>query len=311
MTSQRKLGIIAGGGSIPKMLIEHCAAQGRDFFVLAIEGNADKALITDDIPHQWIRIGQAGTGFKRFAEEKVQDVIMIGTIKRPGFFDLVPDLRTTAFFAKVGAKALGDDGILRALVNEIEAEGMTVRGIHEVMSDLLVKPGILGRHKPDKQALVDIRRGIDDIRFTVCRGQSLQHFGQHHRKMSFVIGVHLLVLRRAFEGWAFFEDFGTDAGFFFFPVFRVPNLEFAALADKNGAVFDAGMLKQFFAQHNPPCRIKGISFCIAENQVGQVVLFLRKKVERSFNVCGQLVQQVFQASFNTGSAEASVAYNLA
>ena len=161
MTSQRKLGIIAGGGSIPKMLIEHCAAQGRDFFVLAIEGNADKALITDDIPHQWIRIGQAGTGFKRFAEEKVQDVIMIGTIKRPGFFDLVPDLRTTAFFAKVGAKALGDDGILWALVNEIEAEGMTVRGIHEVMSDLLVKPGILGRHKPDKQALVDIRRGID------------------------------------------------------------------------------------------------------------------------------------------------------
>lgn len=131
------------------------------FFVLAIEGNADKALFTDDIPHQWIRIGQAGTGFKRFAEEKVQDVIMIGTIKRPGFFDLVPDLRTTAFFAKVGAKALGDDGILRALVNEIEAEGMTVRGIHEVMSDLLVKPGILGRHKPDKQALVDIRRGID------------------------------------------------------------------------------------------------------------------------------------------------------
>ena len=161
MTSQRKLGIIAGGGSIPKMLIEHCAAQGRDFFVLAIEGNADKALFTDDIPHQWIRIGQAGTGFKRFAEEKVQDVIMIGTIKRPGFFDLVPDLRTTAFFANVGAKALGDDGILRALVNEIEAEGMTVRGIHEVMSDLLVKPGILGRHKPDKQALVDIRRGID------------------------------------------------------------------------------------------------------------------------------------------------------
>ena len=161
MTSQRKLGIIAGGGSIPKMLIEHCAAQGRDFFVLAIEGNADKALITDDIPHQWIRIGQAGTGFKRFAEEKVQDVIMIGTIKRPGFFDLVPDLRTTAFFAKVGAKALGDDGILRALVNEIEAEGMTVRGIHEVMSDLLVKLGILGHHKPDKQALVDIRRGID------------------------------------------------------------------------------------------------------------------------------------------------------
>ena len=100
MTSQqRKLGIVAGGGTIPAMLIRHCQEQGRDFFVLAIEGNADKNIINEDVPHQWIRIGQAGTGFKRFAEEKVQDVIMIGTIRRPSFFDLVPDLRTTAFFA--------------------------------------------------------------------------------------------------------------------------------------------------------------------------------------------------------------------
>lgn len=161
MTVSRKLGIIAGGGSIPRMLVEHCQKTGRDFFVLAIEGNAEKTLVDGNIPHQWIRIGQAGTGFKRFAEENVQDVVMIGTIRRPGFFDLVPDLRTTAFFAKVGAKALGDDGILRALVSEIEAEGMTVRGIHEVMSDLLIKKGILGKHKPDKQALEDIRRGME------------------------------------------------------------------------------------------------------------------------------------------------------
>lgn len=160
MTTNRKLGIIAGGGSIPRMLIEHCVSSQRDYFVLAIEGNADKNLIDDKIPHEWIRIGQAGTGFKRFAEEKVQDVVMIGTIKRPGFFDLVPDLKTAAFFAKIGAKALGDDGILRALVNEIEAEGMSVRGIHEVMSDLLVKEGVLGKHKPDKTAQIDIRRGV-------------------------------------------------------------------------------------------------------------------------------------------------------
>ena len=159
--SNRKLGIIAGGGTIPAMLVRHCLEQGRDFFVLAIEGNADKTFFSGDIPHQWIRIGQAGTGFKRFAEEKVQDVVMIGTIRRPSFFDLVPDLRTTAFFAKIGTKALGDDGILRALIKEIEAEGMTVKGVHEVMNDLLVKQGIMGKHKPDKQAKEDIRRGIE------------------------------------------------------------------------------------------------------------------------------------------------------
>lgn len=161
-TPNRKLGIIAGGGSIPKMLVENCLKSGRDFFVLAIEGNAEADLIDNkDIPHQWIRIGQAGTGFKRFAQENVKDVVMIGTIRRPGFKDLIPDMRTTAFFARLGLKSIGDDGILRALVKEIEDEGMTVRGIHEVMSDLLVKEGILGKHKPDKQAREDMRRGLE------------------------------------------------------------------------------------------------------------------------------------------------------
>ena len=133
---QRKLGIIAGGGSIPQMLVEHCRKTHREFFVLAIEGNANRDFLTDEIPHMWIRIGQAGSGFKKFAEEKVQDVVMIGTIHRPSFADLVPDWRTTAFFAKIGTRALGDDGILRALVKEIESDGMRVCGIHEVLPEL-------------------------------------------------------------------------------------------------------------------------------------------------------------------------------
>lgn len=157
----KKLGIIAGGGSIPRRLIEHCQAQGRDFFVLAIEGNASKDLVSQDIPHMWMRLGQAGSGFKKFKEEGVEEVVMIGTIKRPTFHDLIPDFRTTAFFAKIGMKALGDDSLLRAVIKEIEGEGMIVRGIQEVMPDILVKEGVLGKHKPDKQAMADIRRGID------------------------------------------------------------------------------------------------------------------------------------------------------
>lgn len=158
----RKLGIIAGGGNIPKMLIDECLRQKKDFVVLAIEGNADTELFNGaDYPHKWIRIGQAGTGFSYFSEQKVQDVVMIGTIRRPSFFDLVPDLRTTAFFAKVGAKALGDDGILRALVSEIENDGMQVKGVHEVMPELLIKEGVLTKKKPTKKEITDIKRGIE------------------------------------------------------------------------------------------------------------------------------------------------------
>lgn len=159
--TQKKLGIIAGGTGLPKMLIDHCLDTGREFYVLAIEGNADKAAFTPLIPHKWIRIGQAGTGFKTFADEGVEEVVMIGTIHRPTLSELVPDLRTAAFFAKIGMKALGDDGILRALIKEIESENMRVVGIHEVMPELLAKEGVLTKHKPDKQAEADIERGVE------------------------------------------------------------------------------------------------------------------------------------------------------
>lgn len=159
--SQKKLGIIAGGGIIPKLLIDFCKANGRPYFALAIEGNADRAYFDKSVHCQWIRIGQAGTGFKRFLEEQVEEVVMIGTIHRPTLAELVPDLRTTAFFAKLGIKSIGDDGILRALVKEIESEKMRVVGVHEVMPELLVKEGNLTSHKPDKQAKADIARGVE------------------------------------------------------------------------------------------------------------------------------------------------------
>ena len=172
---QKKLGIIAGGGSLPRRLIHYCQETKRNFFVVAIEGTAAPDLVDDTIPHLWIRIGQAGTGFKRLAEEKIEEVVMIGTIHRPSFKDLVPDMRTAAFFAKIGAKALGDDGILRALIKEIEADKMRVIGIQEVMGDLLAKSGVLGRKKPSKTDWEDIKRGIS-VAFELGRldvGQSV------------------------------------------------------------------------------------------------------------------------------------------
>ena len=160
MTEKRKLGIIAGGGTLPQTLIQHCIQNEIPYFVLAITGNASESDFSSDIPHLFIRIGQAGTGFKRFKEERIQDIVMIGTIRRPSLADLVPDLRTAAFFSKIGLKSLGDDGILRALIKEIESEKMKVLGIHEIMPDLLLPSGVLTKKKPDKQAHADIKRGV-------------------------------------------------------------------------------------------------------------------------------------------------------
>ncbi len=173
--SQKKLGIIAGGGTLPRRLISYCQENQRPFFVLAVEGNAETDLVNENIPHIWLRLGQAGTGFKRMAKENVEEVVMIGTIRRPSFKDIIPDLRTTAFLAKVSTKALGDDGLLRAIIKEIENEKMRVVGIQEVMKDLLAKSGCLTKKKPSKTDLIDIKRGAQ-VAFELGRmdvGQSV------------------------------------------------------------------------------------------------------------------------------------------
>jgi DUF1009 family protein len=155
-----KLGIVAGGGEFPGLVIDACRAEGRPFHVLALTGHAEPAII-GDAPADWIRLGEAGTGFKKLREAEVAELVMIGPVRRPTIKELAPDWRTAKFFAKVGLKALGDDGLLRAVAREIEEEGFKVVGIDDVLADCLATPGQFGTVAPDDQALADIERAWD------------------------------------------------------------------------------------------------------------------------------------------------------
>lgn len=154
-----KLGILAGGGGLPGMLIEACRKSGREYFVLAFSGQADPEVIADS-PHEWIRMGAAGKGFAILHENGVKEVVLAGRVKRPTLADLRPDLTTVRFFARLGIKGIGDDGLLRALINELEERGFKVVGADELLPSLKARPGPLGAHEPDSQAESDIARGI-------------------------------------------------------------------------------------------------------------------------------------------------------
>ncbi|HSV28956.1 MAG TPA: UDP-2,3-diacylglucosamine diphosphatase LpxI [Candidatus Omnitrophota bacterium] len=153
-----KLGIVAGGGEFPGLVIAACRAQGRPFHVLALSGHADPIVI-GDAPADWIRLGEAGTGLKILREAGVTELVMIGPVRRPSLSELAPDWWSTKFFAKVGLKALGDDGLLRALAGALEAEGFRIVGIDDVLSDCLAPEGVFGATQPDEQARADIARG--------------------------------------------------------------------------------------------------------------------------------------------------------
>lgn len=168
-----KLGIVAGGGRLPALIVEACRKQGRDFFVLALEGQAEKSL-TEDADHAWVRLGALGTAIDRLREAKVGDVVLAGSVRRPTLSELRPDAKAMAFFARTGAAALGDDGLLTALIDTLESrEGFRVVGADTLLPDLLASSGIYGRYRPDATAQSDIAAA-----FRAAKGLGAADVGQ-------------------------------------------------------------------------------------------------------------------------------------
>lgn len=154
-----KLGILAGGGELPQRLVEACRAAGREVFVLAFEGHTDPHTVRD-VEHAWSRLGAMGSAIQTLRKAKVGELVMAGPIRRPRLSELRPDLKGLQFLTKVQLDSLGDDGLLRALIQALEDEGFRLTGIQDILSGALAEAGPLGRHAPDAQAERDIARGV-------------------------------------------------------------------------------------------------------------------------------------------------------
>ncbi len=149
------LGIVAGGGGLPRRLVEACRQAGREVFVLALEGAAEPETVAG-VAHAWCPIGAAGRGLALLRENAVKELVLAGGVQRPSLTSLRPDWRAAKFFARVGYRALGDDGLLSAVVAELEREGFRVIGPDQVLRAGLALEGPFGRVRPDPQAMADI-----------------------------------------------------------------------------------------------------------------------------------------------------------
>jgi lipid-A-disaccharide synthase len=160
---QPKLGIIAGGGNLPRRIINLCQDSGRPYYVIAIRGHASPDSLHGS-PHSWIPIGKAGSAFNILKSEQVKEIVMIGDVKVPGLFELRPDIRTARFFLKIAIKSLvnfvGDNSLLSAAASELEKEGFEVIGVDTVLSDLLAPEGVLGAVGVAETFYADIEVGV-------------------------------------------------------------------------------------------------------------------------------------------------------
>jgi DUF1009 family protein len=185
-----RLGIVCGGGDAPKRVIEACVAQGRDFFVICLEGQAD-ADTGAGLPHLWLPLGAGSRLRELVIGEKITDILMIGHVRRPSLWELKPDWLSMKVVARIGMNMLGDDGLLRAVGQAMEEEcGVRVIGAHEILGGILMREGTLGNFKPDADAERDIARGI-----VVARALGQADVGQ-----SIVVQFGLVLGVEAIEG---------------------------------------------------------------------------------------------------------------
>ncbi len=160
----RKLGILAGGGVLPQLLVEACRTKERPVFVLAFKGytNTDT---TKDVDHAWVRLGAVGKALNCLRAAGAEDLVLAGPVRRPSLMDLRPDATALNYFAKAGGKAMGDDSLLRGVIQMLEeGEGFRVLGVEDVLGGITAPEGTLGAYTPDAAADRDIGRGVAVVR---------------------------------------------------------------------------------------------------------------------------------------------------
>jgi DUF1009 family protein len=158
-----KLGLIAGGGGLPLALAEHCRDAGRPYFVIRLRGFADPAMTA--FPGETAGIAEIGRIVKLARDADCEALCFAGLVRRPDFSALKPDLRGLAWLpgAMLAARN-GDEALLRFLMGEFEKEGFIIEGAHQVMGDLALPAGPLGRLTPQDDHSVDIAKALQIAR---------------------------------------------------------------------------------------------------------------------------------------------------
>lgn len=159
------IGILAGAGELPRMLAARVRKEGGHPFLIAFKEQTDPKSV-EGFDHGWYRLGATSKIIHALKSRHIEDLVMIGAIRRPTLRDLKPDLKTAEFFARNAMTMMGDDGLLKAIKRFLEGEGFHIHGIQKYLPELLAPAGVMGKITPSAQEKADVARGIEVLRTT-------------------------------------------------------------------------------------------------------------------------------------------------
>jgi DUF1009 family protein len=140
------VGIIAGGGRLPTLVIEALRSSETPFAVLALKGHTPDDVSSYGAPYACVELGELGKAIKFLKSHSCKRIVFAGHIKRPSLSSLKLDITTISMLAKLGLSKLGggDDSIMRSIIQMFEREGFEIVSPHVVTPGLLASEGLIG-----------------------------------------------------------------------------------------------------------------------------------------------------------------------
>ena len=159
----QKLGLIAGNGRFPFLVLDAARAMGHDVVVIAIKEEASKeieeaAARSPRADLHWVSIGQLGTFLQILKDNHITQAVMAGQVKHIKIFGgFVPDLTAMSLMGRL--KGMNTDALIGAVADLMRERGVELVNSATFLDPMLAREGQLSDREPTEAERKDLEFG--------------------------------------------------------------------------------------------------------------------------------------------------------
>ena len=190
MRPKSKLGLIAGNGSFPLLLLDAARAQGAEVVVAAINEETSPLIEGRGAASvHWMSLGELSKLIETFKREGVETAIMAGQVKHKQIFSSIrPDWKLAKVLFSLGTR--NTDSLIGAVAKVLEEEGIHLISSTSYLEPLLARAGVLTHRAPNQVEVKNVEYGRKIAR----------HLAQFDIGQTVVIAESACVAVEAMEG---------------------------------------------------------------------------------------------------------------
>jgi UDP-2,3-diacylglucosamine hydrolase len=154
-----RLGLIAGNGRFPFLVLDAARAQGYEVVVAAIKEEAFPEISSRGAASvHWVSLGELSKLIETFKAEGVTRAVMAGQVKHKQIFSSIkPDWRLAKLLLSLATR--NTDSMLGAIAKVLANEGIMLENSTALLEALLAKPGVLTKRAPSEQERKNVEYG--------------------------------------------------------------------------------------------------------------------------------------------------------